>query len=182
MNKSRKNIFNSDEIYKPKTKYYKKQTYYSSLFPIKSTSPLKNELEIFDENFEQNIQDDTYMKKKSFKINEQYNIPRSESPINVFHSVSPIQLNNIDIFKQEIGIIIELYYITYEFKNYNYILFEKRPNNSMIIYKIDFFNELNQIVFHDDSMVSILNVNTNELKYFNNLYEFYDFTLSTIYV
>ena len=176
MNRVKKEIFKLDEVYKPITKYYDNQINYSSLFPVKSTSPLKQELEIFDEN----IQDDIYLNEFLIKNDIYDDIPRSEPPVNIFNNVSPNQINIMDCFKEEIDVNINEHYKTYKFENYKDILFEKCSNNSILIHKTNTLNELNRIILHDDSMISILNVNTNKLKYFNNLDEFYDFDLLMI--
>lgn len=180
MKRVKKETFNSDEVYKPKIKYHNNPTFYSSLFPIKSTSPLKHELKIIEKNFEENIQDDIYLDEILIKNDICDNISRSETPVKVFNNVSPNQINTIDCFKQEIDMIMNKHYITYEFENYKYILFEKRSNNSILIHKFNTLNELTKIIIYDDSIISILNVNTNKLKYFNNSDELYDFGLLTI--
>lgn len=52
-------------------------SYYSTLFPVKSTSPLKHEL-LIDENLNE----------------EYYDIQQTKRPINEFHSISPNELDN----------------------------------------------------------------------------------------
>lgn len=180
MNRVKSEVFNPNEVFKPKTKYYKKPTYFSTLFPVKSSSPLKNELEIIEESYDENIQDDIYIDE--LLINEEKNeeIPRSEAPINIFHNISPIQLNTIDYLKQEVDLIITMYFIEYEFEKYNYILFEKRPD-CILIHKTKTISEINKIILHNDSMLAILNVVKNKIKYFKTLDELYDFGLLSIY-
>ena len=52
-------------------------SYYSTLFPVKSTSPLKHEL-LIDEN-----------------LDEEYdNVQQTKCPINEFHSIFPNELDN----------------------------------------------------------------------------------------
>ena len=180
MNRVKKEIFNPNEVFKPKTKYYKKPTYFSALFPVKSTSPLKNELEIIEESCDENIKDDIYINELIINETKKEEISRSEAPLNIFHNISPIQLNTIDYLKQEVDLIITMYFIKYEFEKYDYILFEKRPD-CILIHKAKTISEINRILFHDDSMMAILNVVKNKIKYFKTLDDFYDFGLLSIY-
>jgi len=179
MNRVRKEVFNPIEVFKPKTKYYRKPTYFSTLFPVKSASPLRNELEIIEESSEEDIKDDIYIDKILLKKEEYEEISRPEAPLNVFHNISPIQLNTIECLKQEVDIIINLYFVQYEFEKYHYILFEKRPDCTLI-YKTKTITEINRIILHDDSMLAVLNVTQNKIKYFKSLNEFYDFGLLNI--
>lgn len=179
MNRVKKENFDPIEVFKPKMKYYKKPTYFSTLFPIKSTSPLKNELEIIEESCDEDIKDDVYINDILFKEKEYEEISRSTAPLNVFHNISPVQFNTIDYLKQEVDLIINMYFVQYEFEKYNYILFEKRPNCTLI-HKIKTISELNRIILHDDSMMAVLNVTQNKIKYFKSINEFYDFGLISI--
>ena len=179
MNRVKKEIFNPVEVFKPKMKYYKKPTYFSTLSPVKSTSPLKNELEIIEESCDEDIKDDVYIDE--FILNEKTyeEIPRSEAPLNIFRNISPVRLNTIDYLKQEVDLIINMYFVQYEFEKYNYILFEKRPECTLI-HKTKTISELNRIILHDDSMIAVLNVTQNKIKYFKTINEFYDFGLMSI--
>lgn len=179
MNRVKKEIFDPVEVFKPKMKYYKKPTYFSTLFPIKSTSPLKNELEIIEESCDENNKDDVYIDEILCKEKEYDEISRSKAPLNIFRNISPIHLNTIDYLKQEVDLIINMYFVEYEFEKYNYILFEKRPDCTLI-HKTKTILEINKIILHDDSMMAILNVIQDKIKYFKTINEFYDFDLISI--
>ena len=73
-----------------------------------------------------------------------------------------------------------MYFVRYEFEKYNYILFEKR-HDCTLIHKTNSISEINRIILHDDSMMAILNVTRNKIKYFKTIDEFYDFGLIDIY-
>ena len=179
MNRVKKEIFNPIEVFKPKMKYYRKPNYFSTLFPIKSTSPLKNELEIIEESCDENIKDDIYIDELIINETKEEEIFRSEAPVNIFHNISPVQLNTIECLKQEVELIITMYFVRYEFEKYNYILFEKR-HDCTLIHKTNSISEINRIILHDDSMMAILNVTRNKIKYFKTIDEFYDFGLIDI--
>ena len=180
MNRVKEEVFNPNEVFKPKTKYYKNPPYFSTLFPSKSASPLKNELEIIEESSEEISKDDVYIDEILFKEKEYEEISRPKPPLNVFYNISPVRLNTIEYLKQEVNLIITLYSVQYEFEKYDYILFEERPD-CILIHKVKTISEIIKIVLHEDSMLAILNVAQNKITYFKSLNEFYDFGLLSMY-